>query len=59
LISDNEKLDIQSKKILEFCAIFHDIGRTINGIDDYHGIKSIRKLQKMNFNSTHILQHTK
>ena len=49
LISENENLDVGSKRTLEFCAIFHDIGRTNDGIDDYHGIKTIKKLEKLNF----------
>lgn len=44
-LSELEKISLEHKHILEFCAIFHDIGRVNDDIDDYHGVRSIKKLQ--------------
>ncbi|MEI6822784.1 MAG: HD domain-containing protein [Bacteroidota bacterium] len=48
-IAELEQLDKATREVLEFCAVFHDIGRTNDNIDDLHGAKSIIKLKRINF----------
>lgn len=40
------QLDNEQSDILEFCALYHDIGRDNDGKDNYHGFKSYSKIQK-------------
>ena len=44
-----EKLSTKQMKQLEFCAIFHDIGRINDEIDDLHGKRAIQLLIKNSF----------
>ncbi len=48
-LADLEQLTASKKELLEFCAIFHDIGRECDGEDNFHGQESISKLNKNNF----------
>jgi exopolyphosphatase/pppGpp-phosphohydrolase len=48
-LSKLERLDQEQKIILEFCAIFHDIGRINDDVDDFHGKRSISKLNKCQY----------
>ena len=48
-LSELENLSQDQKSILEFCAIFHDIGRINDDIDDFHGIRSIKKLISLDY----------
>jgi hypothetical protein len=43
-ITAQEKLSTKLMKQLEFCAIFHDIGRINDEIDDMHGNRAIQLL---------------
>jgi len=44
-----ENITNDIKELLEFCAIFHDIGRINDGIDDSHGLRSIKKLNENDY----------
>jgi hypothetical protein len=44
-----ENLSTEHREIIEFCAIFHDIGRINDFVDNLHGQRSIEKLQKYDF----------
>ena len=44
-----EKLSVNQQELLEFCAIFHDIGRVNDYADSTHGIRSIYKLKQNQF----------
>ncbi|MDR1728042.1 MAG: HD domain-containing protein [Acidobacteriota bacterium] len=44
-----EKCPVSQRQILEFCAIFHDIGRTDDGVDDSHGQNSIDILKEKHY----------
>ncbi len=48
-IAAQEKLSTKLIKQLEFCAIFHDIGRISDEIDDLHGNRAIHLLIKNSF----------
>ncbi|MBK8820456.1 MAG: HD domain-containing protein [Saprospiraceae bacterium] len=48
-IAAQEKLSSKLMKQLEFCAIFHDIGRINDEIDDLHGKRAIQLLIKNSF----------
>ena len=48
-LSELEKVSKEQKHLLEFCAIFHDIGRIDDDIDDYHGVRSIKNLKNYNY----------
>jgi len=44
-----EKCPFSQRQILEFCAIFHDIGRTNDGVDDSHGQDSVDILKEKHY----------
>jgi hypothetical protein len=44
-----EHLSPEQAEILEFCALYHDIGRINDRVDDLHGERSIQKLQQHDF----------
>ena len=44
-----EKLSVNQQELLEFCAIFHDIGRINDYADSTHGIRSTQKLKQNKF----------
>ncbi len=44
-----ENISESNRDILEFCAIFHDIGRINDGMDDYHGLRSLKVLNDHNY----------
>ena len=44
LMSDFDKLSIQHTLILAYASVYHDIGRTHDGVDDYHGYASYQKV---------------
>lgn len=48
-IANLEKLEQSTKQLLEFCAIFHDIGRVNDDIDNLHGVRSVKKLERYDF----------
>ena len=39
-----ENINKSKREFLEFCAIFHDIGRINDGMDNYHGQRSMKVL---------------
>lgn len=43
-----EDLSEQDRLILSFASLYHDIGRTCDGVDDYHGLKSVNKMRELN-----------
>jgi len=45
ILADLNDLTGAEKDILYHATIYHDIGRTCNGVDDSHGLKSWRKLK--------------
>ena len=49
LISAAEGLNKYQKDLLEFCAIFHDIGRINDLRDDFHGKRTISVLKENTF----------
>jgi putative nucleotidyltransferase with HDIG domain len=44
-----EQLPPEQTEILEFCALYHDIGRINDRKDDSHGERSVVKLQQHDF----------
>ena len=44
LMSDFDKLSIQHTLILAYASVYHDIGRTHDGVDYYHGYASYEKV---------------
>ncbi|WP_075343142.1 HD domain-containing protein [Tenacibaculum agarivorans] len=48
-LCDLESITKLERLQLEFCALFHDIGRVNDLIDDTHGVKSIEKLEEHSF----------
>ena len=48
-ISEAEKASPAQRRILAFCAVFHDIGRVNDGKDPGHGFRSITKLRDNGF----------
>jgi hypothetical protein len=44
-----EHLSPEQVEILEFCALYHDIGRINDSVDDIHGERSVQKLQQHDF----------
>ena len=48
-LANLEHLPSFQKELLEFCAIFHDIGREGDGVDYIHGQESIYILKKNHF----------
>ncbi len=39
-----DKLSARHTKILAYASVYHDIGRTHDGVDDYHGYASYQKV---------------
>ena len=58
-----ENINESNSEFLEFCAIFHDIGRINDGLDDHHGQRSLKVLndhsyfglKKFNYPLTHFI----
>jgi len=51
ILSDLNSLDSISKKILLTSALWHDIGRINDGVDDLHGYRSFEKVIKHKLHS--------
>ena len=47
ILADLNGLTTTEKDILYHGAVYHDIGRTCNGVDDTHGLKSWRKVKAL------------
>ena len=47
ILSQMEGLDEKDRALLSYSALWHDIGRTYDGIDDAHGLKSLEKMKKL------------
>ena len=47
ILADLNALSLTEKDILYHAAVYHDIGRTCNGIDHSHGLKSWRKVKDL------------
>ena len=47
-LAEDLKLDLRLKCVLNYAALYHDIGRENDQIDDFHGYKSYKKLQEFN-----------
>ena len=47
ILADLNNLSPAEKDILYHGAVYHDIGRTCNGVDDSHGLKSWRKIKDL------------
>jgi len=47
MLADLNALSFNEKDILYYGAVYHDIGRTCNGIDHSHGLKSWRKVKEL------------
>lgn len=45
-LAEDQKLDIQLKSILQCSALYHDIGRNNDQIDDFHGYRSYEEIRK-------------
>ncbi len=45
-IAEAERLTNKQKDILAFCAIFHDIGRINDDVDNLHGKRSVQALKQ-------------
>lgn len=43
LMASFDKLSIRHTRILAYASVYHDIGRTHDGVDDYHGYASYQK----------------
>ena len=48
IIADKENMNEKHRKILTYCALYHDVGRIDNGIGYEHGIKSYVKVKENN-----------
>ncbi len=46
MTADDLKLTEQEQKILAYCSIYHDIGRTNDYVDDNHGEESVKYIKK-------------
>ena len=44
LMADFDKLSTRHTRILAYASVYHDIGRTHDGVDDYHGYASYQKV---------------
>lgn len=44
LMADFDKLSARHTRILAYASVYHDIGRTHDGVDDYHGYASYQKV---------------
>ena len=44
LMADLDKLSARYTRILAYASVYHDIGRTHDGVDDYHGYASYQKV---------------
>jgi len=53
-----EKIADDQKEMLEFCAIFHDIGRVHDGNDDTHGFRSTKKLEENEYYGLRAFNHS-
>jgi len=47
ILADLNELSPAEKDILYHGAVYHDIGRTCNGVDNSHGLKSWRKIKDL------------
>lgn len=48
LIADMENINERDRKILSYCALYHDIGRVNDWYDINHGVNSFLKIEKEN-----------